>query len=89
MDDDDTELELATDGHVRVRGVRVGPLRSLDDVSVELARLYRSARAGQMATSDASKLAYTLSLLAKVIESSLFEHRLAVLEELALGGPQQ
>lgn len=45
-------------------------LRTLDDVAVELARLYRRAERGQIPTADASRLAYMLTSLAKVMEAA-------------------
>jgi hypothetical protein len=58
-------------------------LRTLDDVAVELARLYRRAERGQISTADASRLAYILTSLGKVIEASVIETRLTALEAIA------
>lgn len=58
-------------------------LRTLDDVAVELARLYRRAERGQIPTADASRLAYILTSLGKVIEASVIEARLTALEAIA------
>ncbi len=38
-------------------------LRTLDDVALELAKLYRRAERGQIPTADASRLAYILTSL--------------------------
>lgn len=65
-------------GHV-LRGEEVDPtpsrrsratLRTLDDVAAELARLYRRAERGQIPASDASRLTYMLTSLAKVLEAA-------------------
>lgn len=62
-------------------------LRTLDDVAVELARLYRRAERGQIPTADASRLAYILTSLGKVIEASVIEARLTALEAIADAKP--
>lgn len=46
------------------------PLRTLDDVKAEMARLYRSAKAGAVPVGDASKLANILAVLGRLIEVS-------------------
>lgn len=58
-------------------------LRTLDDVAVELGRLYRRAERGDIPTADASRLAYILTSLGKVIEASVIEDRLTALEAIA------
>ena len=62
-------------------------LRTLDDVAIELARLYRRAERGQIQTADASRLAYILTSLGKVIEASVIEARLTALEAIADAKP--
>ena len=56
------------------------PLRTADDVQKELARLYRSMKAGGIAPADGTKLAYVLNLLRQAIETGQLEARLAALE---------
>ena len=56
------------------------PLHTLDHVKVELARLYREAKAGRRDVSDASKLANLLSILARMIEGADIEARIDALE---------
>ena len=46
------------------------PLRTLDDVQAEMARLYRQAKAGRLPVADASRLANILALLGRLIEVS-------------------
>ncbi len=61
-----------------LRGAGDGPtprrsratLRTLDDVAAEHARLYRRAERGDIATADASRLAYMLTCLGKAIEAA-------------------
>ena len=57
------------------------PLATAHDVARELARLYRSAKAGQTDVADASKMANILQILARVLESSDIEARIIKLEE--------
>lgn len=61
-------------------------LRTLDDVAVELARLYRRAERGQIPTADASRLAYILTSLGKAIEAAVIEQRLTELEGMVNEG---
>lgn len=46
----------------------------------QLARLYRSMKAGEIAPADGTKLAYVLNLLRQAIETGQLEARLAALE---------
>lgn len=63
------------------RGKRLRlPLRSIKDVQNEMARLYRSAKAGDVAVTDASRLANILALLGRLIEGADLEDRIAALE---------
>ena len=55
-------------------------LNSIDDVKAEMARLYREGKAGQRDVQDVSRLANVLSLLARMIEGSDLEKRIAALE---------
>jgi len=56
------------------------PLRTVDDVKAELARVYRNAKGGQMRIEDASRLANVLAILARLIEGAEFDARLAAIE---------
>lgn len=56
------------------------PLRTIDDVKAELARLYRQGKAGRRNVADVSKLAHVLALLGRLIEGADIEARLAALE---------
>jgi len=55
-------------------------LASLSDVAKEIRKLYRESRAGTLATSEATKLAYLLNMLAGILTASDLEERLAKLE---------
>lgn len=61
------------------------PLRSIRDVQNEMARLYRSAKAGDVAVGDASRLANILALLGRLIEGADLEQRIAALEKATNG----
>jgi hypothetical protein len=61
----------------RLRRIR---LETVDDVRVELARLYREVRAGDLDPALASKLTYMLVSLARVAEVATVERRLAEIE---------
>ena len=56
------------------------PLRTQGEIGDELARLYRRARAGEIDVQAAGRLAYVLSLLAKVLEAGDLERRIEALE---------
>lgn len=58
------------------------PLATLNDVKMELARLYRQAKAGKVETSDASRLAFILNSLGRVIVDAELEARIQRLEQL-------
>lgn len=55
-------------------------LFSVQDVQKELSKLYRLARAKKLDTSEASKLANILMLIARIMETSDLEERIARLE---------
>ena len=61
-----------------VRGPRLHDMRSLKR---ELGHLYREARLGKVDVADASKLANILGILARIIQNSDIEDRVAALEE--------
>lgn len=58
-------------------------LKTHKDVRRELARLYRDARSGIVPTQDATRLAYLLDRLARVMEGGLLEQRIEMLERKA------
>ena len=60
------------------RGIK---LKSIDDVRVEMASVYRGMKGGSIETSDGTKLVYVLSAIAKAIEIHDIEQRIKLLEE--------
>jgi hypothetical protein len=56
-------------------------LATIDDCRREMARVYRDARTGAVDTTEASRLVYMLTSIAKMIEIGQLEQRLKVLEE--------
>ena len=58
-------------------------LDSLARVRFELVRIYREARDGKRDVGDASKLAHILALIARILEGSDLEKRIALLEQQA------
>ena len=59
-------------------------LDTANDVKKELSRLYREARSGLVATSDATKLGWLLGEIRKTIETSDIEKRIEELEQQAV-----
>jgi len=55
-------------------------LSTIDAVRREMARLYREAKAGNIQTADASRLAFILAQVGKLIEIGSLEARLNALE---------
>jgi hypothetical protein len=64
----------------RQRRVRIGRLTSVGRVAIELGRLYRQARYGEVETIEAYRLATILSAMAKCLETAEFERRIADME---------
>jgi hypothetical protein len=54
---------------IRKRAVKIGKLTSPGLVAVEIGRVYRQARHGEIETIDAHRLATMLGVLAKALES--------------------
>lgn len=64
------------------------PLKTLDDVKVELAKLYREGKAGRRPIADVSRLANVLDILGRRIEGSELAGRVDELEE-SMKGPKK
>jgi hypothetical protein len=60
--------------------VRIGRLTSVGMIGVEIGRLYRLARRGDIETIEAYRLASVLSVMAKCLETTEFERRIAEME---------
>lgn len=56
-------------------------LKTIDDVRLEMASVYRSMKAGSIETSDGTKLVYVLIAIAKAIEVHDLEQRITFLED--------
>lgn len=55
-------------------------LETVQNVRRELARIYREARRGELKVETASRLAYLLDLMSRMIERSDLEARIVALE---------
>ncbi len=64
---------------------RVGRLDGIAGVVKELGRVYRDARSGRLASSDATRLAYVLSTIRQAIETGELAARLDALENHTKG----
>jgi hypothetical protein len=60
---------------------RIGSLTTVRNVREELARVYKDARRGVIETQDASRLAFILMTLFRVIEGGELEERMNKLEQ--------
>lgn len=56
-------------------------LKSINDVRLEMANVYRSMKSGEIETSDGTKLVYVLGAIGKMIEIHEIEIRIELLEE--------
>jgi hypothetical protein len=75
--DADEDGEPPRPGRSRLR------LDSLDRVRRELVKIYRQGRDGERDVADASKLANILTMIARILEGSDLEKRIALLEAAA------
>ena len=57
-------------------------LKTIDDVRLEMARVYREMRSGGMEAQQGARLVYVLSQIGKLIEIHEIEKRITVLETL-------
>jgi hypothetical protein len=55
-------------------------LKTLDDVRVEMARVYRDMRSGRIESQDGTRLVYVLAQIGKIIEAVEIEKRVEALE---------
>jgi hypothetical protein len=60
---------------------RVGRLDTLARVRLEMTRLYREARTGKLDSQEATRLAFILQSIARLIEGGDFERRLDEIEK--------
>lgn len=55
-------------------------LKTVDDVRVEMASVYRNMKSGKIETADGTKLVYVLGAIGKMIEIHDIENRITLLE---------
>jgi len=55
-------------------------LKSIDDVRLEMAKVYRSMKSGEIVSSDGTRFVYVLAQIGKMIEVHEVEKRLVALE---------
>jgi hypothetical protein len=67
------------------RAVPIGKINTLGGVASELARLYRATRHQKLCSVEAYRLSCILTALAKCLEASEVEARLATIEDAVLG----
>jgi len=61
------------------------PLKTLDAVRLEMARVYRAMKCGQLDPSVGTKLAFVLSQIGRLIVDSDMDRRIAALETTMAG----
>ncbi len=61
-------------------------LKSINDVRLEMANVYRQMKSGEIETSDGTKLVYVLGQIGKMIEVHEIEKRIELLEAGETGG---
>ena len=64
----------------RLTRIKLGTIR---EIRAELSRVYREARSGKIDTSTATRLAYLLDLMARMVERGELETRIETLEAKA------
>ena len=57
-------------------------LKTLDDVRVEMAKVYRDMKRGKVATQDGTRLVYVLSQIGRVIEVDQISARVQAVERV-------
>jgi hypothetical protein len=58
-------------------------LANADEIRIEMAKVYRQAKNGQIGMQDATRLVWILGELGKAHERAVLEHRLDTLEQAA------
>jgi hypothetical protein len=67
---------------------RPGALSTTLEIRRELSRVYRDMRVGILNTSDGTRLAYVLAVMARLVEQTEDESRIEALEEIVREGTQ-
>lgn len=75
------QIAVAPPGGVGAKKLYIGRLNTVGGVRREICRLYREARAGSVAVSDASKLANILYIAGRLLEGQELEQRVHKLEQ--------
>jgi hypothetical protein len=57
-------------------------LSSINDVRLEMAKVYRDMKSGKIETADGTKLTYVLAQIGKLIETHEIERRIEALESV-------
>lgn len=63
-------------------------LATLDDVRLEMAKVYREMKAGDIATQEGTRLAYVLGQIGKLIEANDVQRRVEALEAILARRPR-
>ncbi len=72
MQDSSQEVSIPTPNKI--------DLKSIDDVRLEMAKVYRSMKGKEIQASDGTRFVYVLAQIGKMIEIHDIEQRLTVLE---------
>jgi len=65
---------------------RTPPLTTVQNVGIEIARIYRKTKKGEINTSDGYRMVQMLAVLKQCLESATLEERVANLEAQADSG---
>jgi hypothetical protein len=65
------------------RALRSSPLDTVQNVGIEIARVYRKTKKGEITTPDGDRMVQMLAVLKSCLESAMFEQRIASLEAQA------
>ena len=60
---------------------RTPPLKTIQNVAIEISRIYRMTKKGQLSTGDGFRMVSMLAILKQCLESCELERRLAELED--------
>lgn len=88
---DDRPLSLVPTGVTVLPTPSRGPtihLKTLDDVRIEMAKVYRAMKGREIETQDGTRLVYVLSQIGKMIESGVIAQRVEALERALARRPR-
>jgi hypothetical protein len=71
------------------RALRSSPLTTVQNVGIEIARIYRKTKRGEISTPDGYRLVQMLAVLKSCLESATLEQRLSELEAAVAQGEHQ